>query len=389
MRSSTYHHLGLVMCGLLPLLASLKGLMIPANVTLLVPAAAFLVLFTGRWREIGLPSLSDLGLIGLVTFMLLRVLASLNVVLEQPLEYGLHVVSLLLVCPFMYFAGRVMATGLRSEEASRLLALNVVIVIGFLVITIAAPEFVRRNGLEASSYYQYMGDGLAITALIAWARGYRPRFYWPYLLTAVLLVSIGSRASAVAYVVAMAFSNLRFMLTAGIVAAPVGLWLLGAIERGAGLDWAGQFRVLSTFLDFYLQDAEDASFSERQQYFDNAMNVIQNNPLSGQVAYEVRGGELGEFVHNILHLWANFGALAFLLMLLVIFGAPAARLFSKSPASDRHALPLLAFVATELLFFRHPENVVLFFALGVLATFYAQRNDLNSAPYLRQSAHVQ
>ena len=301
----------------------------------------------------------------------------------------MHLASLLFICPMMYYVGRVAAQQLSARGTQRLLSINLTIVLVFLAFSIAVPDFAKRNGLEANSYYQYMGDGLAVAALTAWACNYRPRFYWPYLLTAVLLVSIGSRASAVAYVAAMAFSNFRLVVTGAIVAAPAGLWLLSAIERGAGLDWTGQFRVLSTFLDVFLQDAEDASLSERQLYLDNAINVIQQRPLLGEMAYELHYGGLGEFVHNILHLWANFGLPAFLLMLLIIFSAPASKLLESTAKSTLRPGPLFVFLATEFLFFRHPENVVLFFALGVMVTLYMERSSVISAAYVRNIVHAQ
>ena len=370
--NSTSYLLGLVLFALLPILAALKGLMIPANITLLVPAAAFFVMLAGRWRTIGSISISDFAMMALVVYMMLRSLASLNTILEQPADYGLHAISLLIVCPFMYFVGRIVAQNLSTNQSARLLAINLIIVIGYLALSVVSPEFLRQRGLAANSYYQYMGDGLAVAALLAWGYGYRAPFYWPYIITAFSLISIGSRASAVAYVIAMAFSNLRFLVTASLVAAPVGLWFLTAIERGAGLDWANQFRVLSTFLDFYTQDAEDASFSERQQFFDNAMNVINEHPLTGKIAYEVQGGVMGEYVHNALHLWANFGIVALLLMALVVAGGLLGRRPNQTAGKINYPFPLLVFVAAELMFFRHPENIVLFFALGALATLYAQ-----------------
>jgi hypothetical protein len=255
----------------------------------------------------------------------------------------------------------------------RLLGINIFVISFFLIAMVAAPDFVKRNGLAANSYYQYLGDGLAVAALTAWAFGYRSKFYWVYLLTALLLAASGSRASAVAYAIAMGFSNIRLLTIGAIVTAPLGYWLSSIIASGAGLDWAGQFRVLSTFVAYFAQDEEDASFSERQQFLDNAIDVITNQPIFGQIGYEVRLGEMGEYAHNILHLWANFGIIALILMLIVLFGMPLARLLGSSPRDDRYPLPLLVFVATELLFFRHPENIVLFFALGILASLYGRQ----------------
>ena len=81
---------------------------------------------------------------------------------------------------------------------------------------------------------------------------------------------------------------------------------------------------------------------------------------------------MGEYAHNILHLWANFGIVALILMLIVLFGAPLSRWMMTTKRKDQYPLPLLVFVATELLFFRHPENIVLFFALGILASLYGR-----------------
>ena len=71
---TTQYRLGLVMFGLLPFLAGLKGLMIPANVTLLAPTAALAAFVGGRWQRVGTPNVADLALLALVGFMMLRLL---------------------------------------------------------------------------------------------------------------------------------------------------------------------------------------------------------------------------------------------------------------------------------------------------------------------------
>ena len=164
-----------------------------------------------------------------------------------------------------------------------------------------------------------MGDGLAVAALLAYGVGYRPRFYWTYLLTLALLLAIGSRASALAFGLGLLFANRRVFILLVMTAIPAAALVMFMVDRGIGGELFGQFRVLSTVLSLYLDDTVDLSLLERQEFFSNALQVIWEHPLSGLIAYETRAGSLGEYAHNIFHMRANFGVIGFLLTLFVLF----------------------------------------------------------------------
>ena len=377
------YRLGLTMFVVMPILAGLKSIRLPANITVVVPVLLLATLASARsWQRIKHASIADQSLLALCAWMLVYAAVGSNVIANLPADYGLHLASLILLCPLAYYCGRIACQSIEVRDGARLLQMNAAIVLVFTGFKLAFPTFVASSLGETGSYYQYMGDGLAVAALIAYGIGYRPRLYWAYFLTLALLLAIGSRASALAFGLGLLFTNRRLFILFIATSIPVAALVMFMVERGIGGELFGQFRVLSTVLSLYLDDTVDLSLLERQEFLSNAFQVIWQHPLFGLIAYEARAGSLGEYAHNILHMWANFGLIGFLLTLLVLFGAPLERIFGKR--LDVSALfdpkPLLVFCAAELLLFRHPENLVLFYALGAMVSLYKSSSDRIALP---------
>lgn len=380
---STGYRLGLAMFLALPVLAGLKSIKLPANITLLVPALLIAALASSRaWSRLPRISTSDYSLLILCAWMLLCTAINSNILANLPLDYALHLLSLTVLCPLAYYCGRVATNSVTMQEGASLLKLNIAVVAAFMTFKLLLPSFVASNLGETGSYYQYMGDGLALAGMMAFGLGYRPRLYWSYFLALALLLAIGSRASALAFMTGLLVTNRRVLLLFVATAVPTALLLTLMVDRGIGGEIFGQFRVLSTVLSLYVDDTVDLSLLERQDFLANALQVITQHPLMGIFAYEARAGSLGEYAHNILHMWANFGLPGITLMLLVLVGAPLEHLIQKQRGTQIAATfnprPLFVFCAAELLFFRHPENLVIFYALGTMTSLYDAPTAINS-----------
>jgi hypothetical protein len=80
--------------------------------------------------------------------------------------------------------------------------------------------------------------------------------------------------------------------------------------------------------------AGSASWQDRVVVMDRAWNAIASNPFLGDFAYHIRNWGTGNYAHNALSAWPEFGLIGFLLYLslLAIFAVTAfRRMFSTDP----------------------------------------------------------
>jgi hypothetical protein len=303
---------------------------------------------------------------------------------ELPADYTLLLISLVVFCPLGYWVGRLVGAKSDAGEAARLLNYNILIVLAYIIYGAIGlgPGHVSE---EAGSYYQFMGDGLSVTALAAYSMGYRPKFLVPYLLVALLLLGIGSRASALAFIACFLFLRPKLLLlgiTTGTAFVVVGTTILATIDLPP---WLNQFRVISTSLALITDGTADLSYLDRYDYFMKGLAIIREYPLTGLIGYEFEWGGSGDYMHNALHLWASFGLPAFLVFVLALV-APAiltAHLRDQDARATRGgsqpALGLIYLILVQFALFRHPNNFVLFYALGIAASIYLKGHQTGNA----------
>ena len=166
------YRLGLTMFMVMPFLAGMQSICSPANITLVVPLLLIATMASARsWQRIQHMSVADQALAALCAWMLFYASVGSNVIANLPLEYGLHLASLIVLCPLAYYCGRVACRTIDALEVGRLLRLNAAIVLIFTGFKLALPSFIASSLGETGSYYQYMGDGLAVAALLAYGVG--------------------------------------------------------------------------------------------------------------------------------------------------------------------------------------------------------------------------
>jgi hypothetical protein len=358
-------------------MAFLAGLGARLNITLLsVLAGLIAVAVSTSINKTRLPrlNLSNLALLAFVASANLAFLLSLSVLAHLPDGYFLHAVALLYFCPLAYLFGAIFGAQADRGSISRIFHAVVVLSVGFVILTLLAPELVSTDETVVGSYYQYSGDCLALVALIHLATCDRNSSRWSLLIVVPILVMLGSRATVFAYGAALLFSPLLpFVLAAGLIISILITFFLEGIAT-LGSEYTGSSRVIISLLSTFIEGNEDLSLGERKQFQQQALAIISENPILGKFGYDYfANGYVGGFAHSALDIWAQYGVLAFWSFLGALTLSPIISMLARDAPPIKHrpafrAMPLLAFLALEFALFRHPESVVLFFGMGVLSS---------------------
>lgn len=169
------------------------------------------------------------------------------------------------------------------------------------------------ESLEVLTNYQFAGDAIATSALIALCFVRSRVLYLIIVAVAVYgLFIVSSRSAAAIGWGSLALGVLRF---SGSAVTTVGLALLiPALGAWAFLDLETVFA--ETRFDFLFTGETDPSASARDDSLQAGLDVIREHPITGFFAFELdRFGIAGLYVHNALDVWVQAGFLSFMLFL--------------------------------------------------------------------------
>jgi hypothetical protein len=126
------------------------------------------------------------------------------------------------------------------------------------------------------------------------------------------------------------------------------------------------FSYLTQFADsriFSLSLETDTSLAAREQFFSNNIGVIFNNPVFGDFMSDfVRAGNInGEFIHNYLSLYQNFGLIPFLSIIWLVCIA-ILRTWNLNHSLKPEIVMLLFFSVLEIIIARSFTNSLVWFA---------------------------
>lgn len=343
------------------------------SVGLSVVCAAFI-----PWKRVAAMPLggSDIALAAFVFAALASLAQAYKTLAIVPAEYALHIASLLLLCPAAYALGRLFGYVGDAKLVHRLFLTTLILSICFLIARFAFPESILVDQDDKGSYYQYAGDSLAIAALLHYARAPRRVRPLEMLLVLAVLLLLGSRASFVAYAVALLVSSsgVWLVLSGCAIAVLISANLATVLDVVPALGEVS--RIGATIVAILSGGAEDASLGERKDFLALAMHTIEKSPFLGSFGYDYSGnGNVGGFAHSAIDIWAQYGVIAFALFCGVVVWSPLARLLNQfayswpqkravATSESRRVTPLLVFFVCEFVLFRHPESFVLFFGLG-------------------------
>lgn len=363
--------LAITLAVVLPAAASMKSAGVPISITALVPGLWLLIALLSNISALKIRLVPvDIAMVALFSVLAIMSLFNARQIVGLPIGYGIQILSLLLVCPLGYWVGRVVGSAMDSATADWLLYANIIIVLIFVMVMGFSPTFSVATIDEAGSYYQFMGDSLAVIALCTLGVRYHHGLLGPYFMTGVLLVGVGSRASAIAFFLSLLLSN-RVLFTAGIAAISGLILITAGLLASAELpEWMNDFRVVTTAFALLRDGTIDLSYLERLEYFFNGLDIIISEPMFGLIGYEYQWGLTGSYIHSGLHIWATFGIVAFALFVIAVIMPLFAYQERLSWESDRAntsattSRALVIFSIIQFALFRHPDNFVLFFALG-------------------------
>ena len=380
--------LGAAVLLLVPVLAYANGIGLAVNVTAVAVVVALAVQVWCPIRD-GQPipfSVADAAMAVFVLTAGLHLLLSPMRLAGVPTAYALHSFSLIVACPAAYLFGARFIRRATSAQCALLFHLGLALAALFIGSRLVWPDIISNDEIAKGSYYQYSGDCLAGSALLAYACGDRRGQFLALILVLPVLLLLGSRASLAAYGLALLATRLLpWVLAAGSV---LGATVLSSLDWISDLmpDFYDVSRTLTSLFLVLIEGNEDSSLGERESFHEQALQVIANHPLWGEYSYDFRiNGYVGGFAHSAIDLWAQFGVVTFLAFAAAIVANPMLRWIGQLSAVHitnklaPRTLPLLVFLITEFALFRHPESLPLFFFIGCLAHLQQRHASPHSA----------
>ena len=189
-------------------------------------------------------------------FSLLSILITIPSILylnEMPFLYLQSKVLMLLVCPLSFFVGFAFIKNTSAEWTNLLFNINLFICISFGLMQALFPENITDEDGVAGSYYHYLGDTLVVSALVNYAIEEQKNSFlsnYRYVLTAVALILLGSRASFIVFTVSILFTRASyiFIASAAVILSILPLIMDFLEERSINI------RVLGTMVGHFVDE---------------------------------------------------------------------------------------------------------------------------------------
>lgn len=379
-----FNYWGIIYILGIPLLSYFRIIGIEFNITLVITLTSCAIFLLGSFFSkfssekmylMKLNSISDLSLIlfSLYTFfnfLVFYTIVDSNITLEQIF----HLLALSFLCPLSYYFGLNFSAFVNEKATNTFFNILVFLTILFLGIRLSAifPD-TSDIGIQGS-YYQYSADTLALTFLFFQNKSHKRHLILACLITFILLILIGSRATLLAFVVAMFSSKLyKYIIVFSICIFLFFTQIGNSLEENDEI--LTYSRTISTFYLYFYSDREDLSHSERDDLTEATWVQISSNPIWGDILYDTKiSGFYGGYAHSALDLWARYGIFLFIVFIFILFGnffliglSKRSLLYFIKIFYKNNIYPLLVFILMELTFFRHPESIILFFGMGYLS----------------------
>lgn len=250
----------------------------------------------------------------------------------------------------------------------------------FVVLLSSGQRFFGMK-LEDATVGDYLFDyqGLALVYIVvlicALPSVRRSGRYLLYALSAYVLFLIGARSELLGLlvlvtIVEFCLESNRY-LYAAILSALIAAAAYFVFSQGGVF---GSMDVTNRVLN--LRDLQsDVSFSERRQSLDLALHTIAAHPLVGNYAsYPV-----GDYAHNILSAWVDFGLVGFLLFGIVAYG-PVISLARDFRGGKNEHLFVIAFASAGIVAVLVSVSKAYVYQLVPVALgFYCRQRSLGSA----------
>ena len=142
---------------------------------------------------------------------------------------------------------------------------------------------------------------------------------------------------------------------------------------------------------FQLENLEESSsFQSRSFLNDNALKIIDENPILGAYGAYTNIGGIGHNAHNLLSAWVNLGVIGFLgyiVLLVSLWGFVAKTFIKRRIGHERFNVffLFLIFTTLALILSKDYSNMMVGFLVGLYANLIndRQNNDKNHPPHLR------
>jgi hypothetical protein len=290
---------------------------------------------------------------------------------------GLYTKNLTVVLHYvmLYLAGRYFYSIERYYKF--ILALFIILSVEKIIyLDVSSLQILIRNSEgEINSFYLFLGDSFALFAILLLVLTKEVRYkVILFLVSVFILFIINSRTSLYLYVMTSFFymyknyklSDMTIFLS---IASVITLFILSTFS----IDELSSHRMIS-----FLLTGEDSSWLTREIQMSEGLKAIANNYIVGDYGGQLRTGEFGSYIHNILSYYRQFGIIA--IIIISILGLRITYTLhqwvkNKFDKKDDYIIYLSLFIIGEAIISRAYVNPDLWFAFGMLSGLGYWRNN--------------
>ena len=196
------------------------------------------------------------------------------------------------------------------------------------------------------------------------------------IVSMFILYLLLSRTSLFVFIFAILVTLLYKMPVKAILLFAI-FFLLAIIFVDQILEIQGLNRYLILFTDYN----SDKSYIARESFLDSGLSHLYDNWIFGEYLGEIRkGGEKGEYIHNILSFWSAFGVVPFLILIMffIVYSFLVIKNILRKNRSPFFltVLSLSVFVLIETIFSRSYVTPYFWLIIGFAVKGLVQKNNL-------------
>ena len=204
------------------------------------------------------------------------------------------------------------------------------------------------------------------------------------VMVSLTLLYIGSRSSLMFFLVSIifyifyliVFLKVSSQFITAIVFFLFSMAIFFVLSDSASAVWGLlQTQFSDTRIGYTVESSTGGGADTRANFFHIGLDRIYSNPFSGNIYERVNGGIGGEYIHNILFLWDDFGIFVFgLIMALIIW----LLVKTSSDKNTSYLLMPILFCLLSMLFARAYAFPYIFLFFGIYLSSYYKFNRVES-----------
>ncbi|RYG88690.1 MAG: hypothetical protein EON59_03660 [Alphaproteobacteria bacterium] len=274
-----------------------------------------------------------------VMVVIVALISRSNPGLEDVANFQLSIVPQFVAWFALFRCVRLGATPLRIPSVIAFGLMTIILLIRPSLYLASVSDIATMFRDDVADYQAYAFVYLVMFIYILGIVGRSPLRYFIYAAGLVALFVNGARSELIAAPLVIVTFEIFFAVRFPAILATVIIG--GLLSFGPVFNLLANLFPENRFISLLTNVGSDQSYSERSYFFERALSVISESPFWGNYgAYP-----LGEYAHNIVSVWVDFGLIGFLLFAFILFLGLANSLKAYRENRDLHLSAMLAATA--------------------------------------------